>query len=113
MKKLIIIFIGLVFLMFFTSCEKNNFLNGTTWNNREKSDVSASIEFGNNDCYIYIKVYGKTHKTVPYDYILNYPKVVMYAKEEGMADLEGTISDNSMSVRNLDKDSYFDTFYKQ
>lgn len=51
------------------------------------------------------------NKTVPYDYILNYPKVVMYAKEEGMADLEGTISDNSMSVRNLDKDSYFDTFY--
>ena len=95
------------FALVFTSCSKDEgkgdepvSIVGTVWERVETDGITLTFRFSGTTCSHVIRS-GSVARASEYEYTLDFPKVHMQATDAGIADLEGTISDNKMTVKNL------------
>lgn len=102
-------------LLLFNSCSKDEeySLNNTTWLN-VTGDVKCTLEFSATECRSVITGTNTSAAYVlDYYYTLSYPNVLLSAKKSGVANLEGKISSNQMTVTNTSTSKSLGIYIKQ
>jgi len=115
MKKLFALMLLCTAISFcLLSCSNDDdSISGTTWKEIDGT-ATKTFRFDNSTCTYAISFTTSSVKaTLAYNYTLSYPKVYLDAQTTGYADLEGTISGNSMVVVNTSKGTTVGTFTKQ
>jgi hypothetical protein len=110
-KYLVIMLLCTVMSAWFSSCSKDEEITGTSWVDVEDG-VTKTLKFDLSTC-MYTLSSTSSQVTISYNYTLIYPVVYMDAQTTGYADLEGTITENKMVVKNTSQNTTIGIFMKQ